>query len=100
MGCGIPGGKCQRSLSFTPMTKLLPPDIDAGNARGAVAHNGPLRGGVPVKLADASCRQTHIHSGQSFGDWEFMHGDFAGPAAAVQALVAEGKGIVGRTTRQ
>ena len=36
--------------------------VDARNARAAVEHVGPLRGGVPVELADAAGGEAHVHA--------------------------------------
>src|SRR5277367_1836667 len=84
----MPGGKNQSSFSFTSVTKLLP-SASMQVMRGAVEHEGPFGGSMPVQLADAAGGEAHVHTGESFGNRQFALCDLAGPAAFLHALVRE-----------
>ena len=47
-----------------------------------------------MKFANATRVEAHIDAGQSFRDGQFANGDFARPAAFVDALVGERKRIL------
>ena len=63
--------------------------IDARDARAAVQHVGPLRGGVPVQFAHATGGEAHVHAGKRLRNRKLAHRHFARPTAFLKAFVRE-----------
>jgi hypothetical protein len=51
--------------------------IDGGNPRVSVKHDGSFAGRVPMQLAEATCRQPHVNTSQGLRDGKLPHGHLA-----------------------
>jgi len=94
---GNASGEVPEVVFFYIGDKTFSVVVYGGDAGAAVEHESPFGGGVPVQFANATGSEAHVYASQGFGDGEFAQGDLAGPAAAVQALVAEAekaKGVI------
>src|ERR1700736_1322889 len=70
--------------------------VDRRDPRGAVKHDGPFRGGVPMQLPPAAGCESHIYAGHIFGDGQLTPGDLARPSALVNTFVRKGEWILER----
>src|SRR5215471_19936380 len=64
-------------------------DVDGSDPCGAVEHDRPFRGLVPVQFADTYGLEPHIHARQLLGNGKLAGRDFARPAALINPLVGK-----------
>src|SRR5262245_20674242 len=76
-GMGDAGGEIPEIALFGVADKASALVVDGSNSRGAVEHDGPLGGGVPMQFANASGGESHVDSGHGLGDGQLSDCDFA-----------------------
>src|SRR6266566_9567354 len=74
--------------------KTLAVRVNRRNPRRPVKHEGPLTGGVPVQLPDASGGEPHVYARQGLGDGQFPNSHLARPSAFISALVRKRERIL------
>src|SRR5260370_25254047 len=68
--------------------------VDGRDPRRAVKHDGPLGGGVLMQLPDAAGSQSHVYTGQGFGNGQLPNCHLARPSAFVSPLVRKREWIL------
>src|SRR6266404_2204499 len=74
--------------------KTLAVRVNCRNPRRPVKHEGPLAGGVPMQLPDASGCESHVYACEGLGDGQFPNSHLARPSAFISALVRKRERIL------
>src|SRR6266480_7519940 len=74
--------------------KTLAVRVNCRNPRRPVKHEGPLAGGVPMQLPDASGCESHVYACQGLGDGQFPNSHLTRPPAFISALVRKRERIL------